>query len=284
MANPNEPKIGLLITDFDGTIKPLVGPVPQVEAAALKTLGQLKVVRAVATGRSLESFRLDWSPDLELDYLIYSSGLALCRFGRTGPLEHLFLKAFAPSESSLALDIALALGWGFVAFKAPPNSHHFYYLDPLNCPPSPGQVARVNRFQEVATPWPGYKPHEPLSQVLIMAPAEEFPQLKDRFQSLAPNLSITLSSSPYGDGRIWLEVFPGGVTKGSASAALADLLGLTAQETVAVGNDYNDENLLAWAGRGFVVADAPLELRRRFSPLKDDLGVLSQVMAALGLK
>jgi hydroxymethylpyrimidine pyrophosphatase-like HAD family hydrolase len=273
-------KIRLLITDFDGTIKPRLGPVAAEDNQALKAMGQGGLVRVVATGRSLVSFLRDWTPEIELDYLIYSSGLALCRWTPTGPGEHLFVKAFSPEERKLAVEIALALGFGFIAFKAPPQSHSFYYLDPSRGPRSPGFQARLDQFPFDAEPWPGAIPGDSLSQVLVMAPATEFPALSDRVAAQAPSLSVTRSASPYEDERVWLEIFPGQVTKGAAAQALADLLGFQPAEAAAVGNDFNDESLLAWAGRAFAVAEAPQELLERFEPLKPT-GVLAQVWRAI---
>jgi hypothetical protein len=219
---------------------------------------------------------------LELDYLIYSSGLALCRWTPQGPGEHLFVKAFTPAEQVLGLSASLALEWGFLAFKAPPDSHAFYYLDPPRGPRSAGFQARLEQFKSVASPWPGFNPPEPLSQFLIMAPAEEFPALRTRFADLAPGLSITQSSSPYEDDCVWLEVFPGGVSKGSASQALVELLGWGPESAAAVGNDFNDEDLLAWAGRSFAVPGAPAELLARFEPLPGPGCVLARLWRALG--
>ena len=45
---------------------------------------------------------------------------------------------------------------------------------------------------------------------------------------------------------------------------LAHRSGLTAKDVLAVGNDYNDMDLLKWAARSFVVNDAPGELLSLF--------------------
>jgi hydroxymethylpyrimidine pyrophosphatase-like HAD family hydrolase len=218
---------------------------------------------------------------MELDYLIYSSGLGLCHWTPDGPGEHIFAKTFTPSEQKLATQVALALDWGFIAFLAPPNSHSFYYFDPPHSPRTPGFQARLDQFSSVATPWSKVDPEVALAQILIMAPALGFSQLRDRFQALAPDLSLTQSSSPYGDNSQWLEIFPAGVSKGSASQALVERLGWDSQRAVAVGNDFNDEDLLAWAGRGFVVANAPSELLAKFEALAVGDSALAQVWRAI---
>jgi hydroxymethylpyrimidine pyrophosphatase-like HAD family hydrolase len=272
----------LVITDFDGTIKSRFDPVAERDCQALKEMGQAGLVRVVATGRSLVSFQRDWNPKMELDYLIYSSGLGLCRWTPTGPGEHIFGKIFNQEEQKLALAGSLALGWGFIAFKAPPNSHAFYYFDPPRSERTAGFEARLAQFKESSEPWPGHDPGVPLAQFLIMAPALGFAELRDRFQALASGLSVTQSSSPYEDDSQWLEIFPAGVSKGAASQALVELLGFDSSQAVAVGNDYNDEDLLAWAGRSFVVNNAPADLLAKFEPIKGGGSALAEVWRLIG--
>lgn len=59
---------------------------------------------------------------------------------------------------------------------------------------------------------------------------------------------------------VGLEVLPPGVTKGAVVAQLADRLGVRAAEALAVGDDLNDLEMLAWAGRGLAVQGAPKPL------------------------
>lgn len=55
---------------------------------------------------------------------------------------------------------------------------------------------------------------------------------------------------------IFLEFSRAGVTKGSGLAYLADLLGFTAERTVAFGDGENDVELLEWAGYAVAVENA----------------------------
>jgi len=55
----------------------------------------------------------------------------------------------------------------------------------------------------------------------------------------------------------WLDLVPAAVSKASGAAALADWLGLEPAEVLAVGDDYNDLDLLRWAGRGVAMGGAP---------------------------
>jgi hydroxymethylpyrimidine pyrophosphatase-like HAD family hydrolase len=64
-----------------------------------------------------------------------------------------------------------------------------------------------------------------------------------------------------GDAALWLEIFPPGVSKGSAARSLARSLGFVPADCLAIGNDYNDLDLLAWAGQAYLTADAAEPLR-----------------------
>ena len=61
-------------------------------------------------------------------------------------------------------------------------------------------------------------------------------------------------------GAIGVEVLPFGVTKGAVVAQLAHDLGVTPWEALAVGDDLNDVEMLAWAGRGLAIEGSPQAL------------------------
>ena len=65
---------GLFIMDLDGTLlrsdRSFAGP----DLEALRMLGNLNVVRTIATGRSLASFDTVIVSDLPVDYLIFFNG------------------------------------------------------------------------------------------------------------------------------------------------------------------------------------------------------------------
>jgi hydroxymethylpyrimidine pyrophosphatase-like HAD family hydrolase len=189
-----------------------------------------------------------------------------------GPGPLLDARAFRPPEAEDALHTALDLNFGFFAYLAPPDGHHFYYLAP------PGQIPagfdkRLKMYAAQGRPFPadffGPVPADRpvLGQMLIMIPSAEMPRVETELGRKIPHLSRISSASPFGDGYHWLELLPPGVSKGRASAALAERLGLDRSRSVAMGNDYNDQDLLDWAGRSFVTRDAPPDLLARHRPI-----------------
>ncbi|MGH9606459.1 MAG: Cof-type HAD-IIB family hydrolase [Terracidiphilus sp.] len=58
-----------------------------------------------------------------------------------------------------------------------------------------------------------------------------------------------------------LDLLPRGVSKGAALQRLAASLGVDRSETMAIGDNWNDADMLEWAGQAVVMANASRELR-----------------------
>jgi Cof subfamily protein (haloacid dehalogenase superfamily) len=75
--------------------------------------------------------------------------------------------------------------------------------------------------------------------------------------------SIGLQGVTYSVGwSAWLDIAAAGVTKASGLEALRDRLGVHIDDTVAVGDGRNDIEMLAWAGRGVAMGQAPAEVKK----------------------
>jgi hydroxymethylpyrimidine pyrophosphatase-like HAD family hydrolase len=62
-------------------------------------------------------------------------------------------------------------------------------------------------------------------------------------------------------GDACLMATPTGVTKGSALETLRVELGISASDTMAVGDGFNDVEMLAWAAHGVAMGQAPESVR-----------------------
>ncbi|WP_373547891.1 Cof-type HAD-IIB family hydrolase [Chamaesiphon sp.] len=60
---------------------------------------------------------------------------------------------------------------------------------------------------------------------------------------------------------IFLETTQAGVNKGNAIDYLVKLLGITAENVLAIGDNYNDVEMLAYAGIGVAMGNAPEDVR-----------------------
>jgi Cof subfamily protein (haloacid dehalogenase superfamily) len=85
-----------------------------------------------------------------------------------------------------------------------------------------------------------------------------------------------------------LDLLPPGVSKGWALERLAARLGVDRKETMAIGDNWNDVNMLEWAGQGVMMGNAATELRTmakmrgwKQAPPNDEDGVAVVLEAAV---
>ena len=82
------------------------------------------------------------------------------------------------------------------------------------------------------------------SDPMLLAPLESLLRTY-----LGSELTI-FTSRPY-----FLEVMPKDTDKGSALAKIADIMGVKAEEVMAIGDSMNDEAMIRWAGTGVAMAN-----------------------------
>ena len=85
-----------------------------------------------------------------------------------------------------------------------------------------------------------------------------------------------------------LDLLPVGVSKGRALERLAGHLGIGRKETMAIGDNWNDVDMLEWAGQGVMMGNAATELREmakvhgwKEAPPNDEDGVAVVLEAAV---
>ena len=84
-----------------------------------------------------------------------------------------------------------------------------------------------------------------------------------------------------------LDLLPPGVSKGWALERLASRLGVDRKETMAIGDNWNDVDMLEWAGQGVMMGNAAQDLRTmakmrgwKQAPPNDEDGVASVLEVA----
>jgi Cof subfamily protein (haloacid dehalogenase superfamily) len=95
----------------------------------------------------------------------------------------------------------------------------------------------------------------------------------------AGDLSIALTEYVDRDFSL-VDVFGAGVTKGSGLADLAESLGIDRSEVLAVGDNFNDRDMLAWAGTGILMGNAAPEMRTfgfELTGTNDDAGLAQAI-------
>jgi len=93
-------------------------------------------------------------------------------------------------------------------------------------------------------------------KIMLRGDKKELEKARDYMSNRAPGSFNMFYSSPW-----LLEFCSPEASKGSALMFLADYLGVLPEETVAVGDNYNDETMLLAAGLGVAVANGEPEIR-----------------------
>ena len=104
----------------------------------------------------------------------------------------------------------------------------------------------------------------------------------DKIKEQLPHLKVIRTTSPLDGHHIWIEIFPKDVSKGHAAKWLSEKMGISQKETLGLGNDFNDIDLLRWTERSYVVPKAPKELTEKYAVLKvKDKNTLTNLLKIL---
>jgi len=271
----------LVVTDLDGTLLRSDRSFDPQDLETLRDLGRRGVVRCIATGRNLYSARQVVAPSVPVDYIVFSSGAGLVDWPEGTLLERHLMTA---SQVARALGVLAARRLDFMVHEPVPENHRFAYYavdgggDDFR--------RRIARYREFASPGDAARFRaEASAQLLAVVSGGDAGEREYReVRSQLEGLSVVRSTSPLDGVSTWIEVFSPSVSKSQAVARVALRHSVPRERALAIGNDYNDEDLLAWAGLGVVVGGAPSALRSRFRQVaSNDAGGFTQAVREWGL-
>ena len=253
----------LVVTDLDGTLLDSASRLSDANRHTLETLGRNGTVRAVATGRSLYSAHRVMHEDFPVDYLAFSSGAGIVSWPDRRLLH---ARAMDPSLVSRLVGRLRGLGLDFMVQHAAPESHRFHFV--RSSPRNVDFEHRVERYRRYARPLhDGTAAEFGVSQFVVIEPpgtASHLELLGREFE----DVHVVRTTSPLDHASTWIELFPDGVSKAHASDWIRERHAIEPARTVAVGNDYNDLDMLEWAARACVVSNAPPSMRERFAVVR----------------
>jgi Cof subfamily protein (haloacid dehalogenase superfamily) len=257
--------IKLVATDLDGTFLRNDKSISDRNVKALELLGTKNVVRVVATGRNLRKVNEVIPEHIPFDFIVFSSGAGVCDF-RTG--KHIFNQNISESSANKLISYLIEQDLNFHAFWPVPDNHHlWYHRGSALCEEFERYFSFHNSF---AYPLPENRKIESgLCQLLVVIPGDEnrFLAMKKDIEDLCREIRIIRSSSPLETGYIWLEIFHKDVSKGNGVLQLCNMLNISPEQTLGIGNDYNDLDLLEFTEHSFLTDNAPEVLKASFSLL-----------------
>jgi Cof subfamily protein (haloacid dehalogenase superfamily) len=255
-----EPSRGLFVCDFDGTLLRSDRSFSPADLEALKQLDALGIVRVIATGRSIYSINTVSISELPVDFIIFSSGAGVTQHPSGNIIRKVSLEAH---EVSRAIAILQACDLDFMIHRPIPDNHVFGYYE--STPANADFKRRIDLYSQFAFPLDevcdGFGK---ATQLLAILPPTGSLQVLETIRKKLPGFNIIQTTSPLDGQSIWIEIFPASVSKGLTAAWLTAKFDLDSDQTLSIGNDYNDLDLLEWTGSSFVVENAPDELKDRF--------------------
>ena len=250
--------IKLVATDLDGTFLKNNRTISSKNLEALHNLGENGVVRVAATGRNLHKVEEVINTDIPFDFIVFSSGAGVFDWKHK---KHIYNRNIEKESSQKLINYFIERKLNFHAFFPVPENHkHWYFRGEKSC----DEFERYFQFNNAFA----YDliqngiPETNLCQFLIIIPEDEgkFEKLKNEIEAISPEIRVIRTSSPITKGYIWIEVFQKSVSKGNGIKHICDLLDIEYTDTIGIGNDYNDFDLLDFTGHSFITENAPVEI------------------------
>ncbi len=259
----------MVVTDLDGTLLCTEGKISTINLSTLEDLGRRQILRVIATGRSPYSAFKVLPLCFPIDYLIFSSGAGIMNWHTQ---QILVAHHLSGKEIVFASNLLLQHQIDFMIHKPIPDNHYFSYW--ATGRENQDFVRRCRRYQAFASPLDSVSSETSdlmkACQIVAIDP-NRGPQSKyDIIKQQLRTLKVIRSTSPMDGISTWIEIFPRSVSKGLASEWLARKHGINRATTLALGNDYNDLDLLQWAGKSFVVRNAPPDLRQTYQSVSSN--------------
>lgn len=249
---------GIFFTDLDGTLAEVGKKVSEKDKETLRKLGELQIARTIVTGRSLFSAEKVIDEDFPIDYLICSTGALIVSWPDKKILKKYNL---SPQEVERSADLFRSYELDFMVLHETPENHKFdtFIFDK----PHPDVLRRHSFYKGHYQVRPYNEKISRYSCQLIGIIDEDEDLFKEIIEK-SKGLKVIRSTSPLDKKSMWIEIYPGGVSKGTSVHFMLEYLNIKKEMTAAVGNDFNDTEMLEEAGISFVVANSPEKLRSQF--------------------
>jgi Cof subfamily protein (haloacid dehalogenase superfamily) len=255
--------IQLIAIDIDGTLMPSTGPrISPRNCAALRAAEAAGIEIVIATGRrQAYAMPLIAQVGLSEDSVMISSNGAVVRGFDGGLLDRRFL----PVEAARRLCVALR-GYGTLVFTFDREGAGALVIESLK------QLhARIDRWVDANRPYlveiqpieRAFDAGEEPIQGMICGTVEEMLAAERELllSDVAGQIAMHRTEYPARNLSI-LDLLPPGCSKGAALHSLASIRGLERNQIMAIGDNLNDLEMLEYAGRAVVMANASQEVRQ----------------------
>lgn len=246
-----------VFTDLDRTLLKDNGLMSKENLAAIELLREKEILLIIATGRNLFSANKVLNNEHVFDLLMFSSGAGIINWQTK---ELIYKNHINSSNTRKAIDILLKNETDFMVHDVIPENHKFKYWVHHDLPDF---KRRIKLYENYAKPLKLENAPEQATQLLAVLKKEQI----EKFIKIKKEMDfvkVIRTTSPLDHDSIWLEIFPKNISKGHTAAWLCNKLNILREETVGIGNDFNDLDLLEFTAQSFIVDNAPVELKKKY--------------------
>ncbi|MEI7828894.1 MAG: HAD family hydrolase [Prolixibacteraceae bacterium] len=254
-------ELKMVVTDLDGTLLQNDHSISIEDLETLEILGKMGICRVAATGRNLFKVRRALNPSDPFDYVICSSGAGIVDWQKQ---EVIRAVNFPEKLTSQLIDFLISNGYNFKVSDCFPDNHNFFWWKKSDCP-------EIDRYIEVHSKMgtseelvPGKKYSSSQLLLFFQKGSDKFDQVKKILLGQFSEISIIRTTSPLNENWIWMEIFPKGISKAYGIAEICEITGIKRKETLGIGNDFNDLEMLDFTHLSYVVHNSPQELKDKF--------------------
>jgi Cof subfamily protein (haloacid dehalogenase superfamily) len=248
----------MCITDLDGTLLGSDRKISEVNLETLRELGERGILRVLATGRSLWSLRRVMSNAVPFDYVIFATGAGIMDWRN----QELIYSANLNSDEIMKIYSVLeAMDIDYMIHHPVPDTHYMHYCAKQGLADFWERIAYYKAFsQELDHQKIGEISSATQAMAIIEGSKEHV--YHEMVKALAP-LTTIRTTSPIDFSSLWIEIFSAKVSKGRSISYLASSLGISIEDCMVIGNDYNDEDMLALCPNSYVTDNAPADLKAK---------------------
>jgi len=231
----------LLALDVDGTLVDGTNRFTPAVGAAVRAMSDAGIPVVIATGRAVPG-AMEVCERLDLP-----DGLAVCSNGAVligyRPVEIVHAVTFDASEA--VRRVLAEVPSAFVAVEEIGVGYR------VNRPFPTGEIAGTVTIDNVDS-----LISEPVTRVIIRATDSD----PNEFHALVEGLGLA-DTNYYIGYTAWLDLAPLGVSKASGLELVCERLGVARADVLAIGDGFNDVEMLEWAGRGVAMGQSPDQLK-----------------------
>jgi hypothetical protein len=278
-----KPSIRLLAVDIDGTLLNSQFKISAEDLAALRRAREEGVDVLLATGRR-HAFAMPIAQQLGFDFSLISSNGAITRTlsGET------FHRDMLPAETAGRLCLAMKEFRGNAVLTFDKETKGAIVLERMDLLTTSIQkwLEKNLEFINFVVPLEDSLVTDPV-QAMFCGPISRMQQALAAIESSGLEHLITVLRTEYpGRDLTIVDVLNARCSKGHALERWARHRGIVRDEIMAIGDNFNDVEMLAIAGRPFVMGNASAELRGRGWPVtlsNDQSGVAAAIEQVLGV-